>query len=74
MPLTSFTLASRTAVVANLVILAISLLTLFILELRVALVTKLVISGILSSIFFILAFYRSFLTIPFFTTSLSWVK
>ena len=42
----------RTAVVARLVILGISFLTLFILALREELVAKLVILGILSSILF----------------------
>ena len=44
------------------------------LALRVVLVAKFVISGILSSIFFILALYSVFLTIPFFTTLLSLLK
>ena len=43
--------AVKAVVVAKLVILDISFLTLFILALRVVLVAKLVISGILSSIF-----------------------
>ena len=43
--------AVKAVVVAKLVILGISFLTLFILALRVVLVAKLVISGILSSIF-----------------------
>ena len=42
--------------------------------LRIALVAKSVISGILSSISLILALYTSFLTTPFFTTSLSLLK
>ena len=48
LPLNSFILASRAAVVVELVILATSPLTSFILALRVILVAKLVISGILS--------------------------
>ena len=46
-----FSTAVKAVVVAKLVILGISFLTLFILALRVILVAKLVISGILSSIF-----------------------
>ena len=48
MPLTSFILALRAAVVAKLVILNISPLTAFILALRAVLVAKLVIPGTLS--------------------------
>ena len=48
------------AVVAKLVSLGISPLTLFILALKVILVAKLIISGILSSIFFILAVIHLF--------------
>ena len=69
-----FSTAVRAVVVANLAILGILLLISFILELRVVLKAKSVISGILSSIFFILAFYTSFLTTIFFTTSLSLLK
>ena len=65
MPLISFILALRAAVVAKLVILGISPLTSFILALRVVLVAKLVISGILSSIFLILALYSIFLKTSF---------
>ena len=72
--LTSFILALRAVVVAKLVILVISFLTSFILALRALLVAKLVLSGILSSISLILAIYRSFLTISFFTISLSLLK
>ena len=57
-----FSTAVRALLVAKLVILGISSLTLFILALREALVAKLVISGVFSSIFLILAVYRSFLT------------
>ena len=49
-------------------------LTSFILALRIVLVAKLIISGILSLIFLILALYTPFLTISFFTTSLSLLK
>ena len=66
-----FSTAVRALVVAQLVILGISLLTSFILALREALVAQLVISAILYSIFLILALYTSFLTTSFFTTSLS---
>ena len=59
----SFSTAVRALLVAKLVILGISSLTLFILALREALVAKLLISGVLSSVFLILAVYRSFLTI-----------
>ena len=69
-----FSTAVRAVVVAKLVILGISPLTWFILALTVVLVAILVISGILSSILFILALYTSFLTISFFTTSLSLLK
>ena len=51
MRLTSFILALRVAIVANIVILGISPVTSFSLDLRVVLVAKLVILGILSSIF-----------------------
>ena len=57
-----FSTAVSALLVAKLVILGISSLTLFILALREALVAKLVISGVFSSIFLILAVYRSFLT------------
>ena len=71
-----FSTAVRAAVVAMLVILAISPLTSFILALRVVLVAKLVISvpNIFSSVFFILALYQSFLTTASFTASLSLLK
>ena len=69
--LTSFILALRAVLVAKLVILGISFLTSFILALRVLSVAKLVISGILTTIFLILALHTSFLTISFFTTSLT---
>ena len=62
LPLIGFILGLRQALVAKLVILRISYLTSFILALRVVLVAKLVMSCILSSMFFILAFYASFLT------------
>ena len=52
----------------------ISTLIWFVLPLREALVAKLVILGILSSVFLILAFYTSFLTTSFFTTSLNILK
>ena len=55
-----FSTAVNAIVVAKIVILSISNLTLFILALRVVLVAKLVISGILSSIFLILALDTSF--------------
>ena len=55
-----FSTAVRVGLVANLVILEISTLTLFILVLREALVAKLIISSILSSIFFILALHTFF--------------
>ena len=58
--------------VTKLVIVGISFLTSFILTLRIVLVAKLVISAILSSLS--LASYTSFLTTPFFTTSLSLFK
>ena len=74
MPLTSFILALRAAVIAKLVILGISPLTSFILALKALSVVKLGISGILSSIFFILALYTPFLTTSFFTKSLSLLK
>ena len=51
MPLTSFILALRAAIIAKLVIVGISALTSFIIALRVVLVAKLVILGILSSLF-----------------------
>ena len=69
-----FSTAVKAVVVAKLVILGISFLTLFILALRVILVAKLVISGILSSIFLISALYTSFLTTSFFTTPLNLLK
>ena len=47
----SFSTAVRALLVAKLVILGISSLTLFILALREALVAKLLISGVLSSVF-----------------------
>ena len=72
--LTSFILALRAVVVAKLVILVISPLTSFMLSLRVVLVRTFVISGILFSIFWILAFYTSFLMTSFFTASLSLLK
>ena len=72
--LNSFTLALKAIVVAKLVIIGILFLTSFVLALKVVLVGKLLISGILSSIFLIVASYASFLTIPFFTTSLSLLK
>ena len=72
--LTSFILALKEPVVANLVILLISPLTSFVLAFRVVLVAKLVTSDILSSIFFILALYTSFSKTSFFTTSLSLPK
>ena len=65
----SFSTAARAAVVAKLVMLGISFLTLFTLLLRVVLIAKLVILDILSSIFLMLALYT-----PFFTTSLSLLK
>ena len=55
-----FSTAVRTVVVAKLVILCISFLTLFISALRVVSVAKLVLLGVLSSIFLILAVYASF--------------
>ena len=64
----------RAAVVAKLVILSISTLNSFILASREWLVAKLVMPGILSSIFLILAYYTSFLTTSFFTTSRCLVK
>ena len=66
-----FSTAVRALVVAKLVILGISPLTVFILALRAASVAKLVISSVLSSIFLILALYASFLITSFFTASLS---
>ena len=70
----SFSTIVRAALAAKLVVLGISLLTWFILALREALVPTLVISGILSSMFLILPLYTSFLTTPFFTTSLTLIK
>ena len=70
----SFSKALWAILVARLVILGISSLTLFILALRVVLVAMLVISDILSSIPFILALYTSFLITSFFTTSLNLLK
>ena len=70
----SFSTIVRAALVAKLVVLGIWLLTWFILALREALVPTLVISGILSSMFLILPLYTSFLTTPFFTTSLTLIK
>ena len=69
-----FSTAVKGVVVAKLVILGILFLTSFILALRVVLVAKLVIPGTLSPIFSILASYTSFLTTPFFSTSLSLLK
>ena len=67
-----FSTAVTATVVANFVILGISILTSFILVFRVVLVPKL--SGILSSVFLILALYTCFLKTSFFTTSLSLLK
>ena len=69
-----FSTVVKAVLVAKLVILGISPLSLFILALKLVLVAKLVISGISSSIFLILAFYTSFLTTSFFTTSLNSFK
>ena len=69
-----FSTAVRALVVAKLVMLGISPLTLFILALREALIANLVISGIFSPIFLILALYASFLTISTFTASLGLLK
>ena len=66
----SFSTVVRVPVVAELVILGISPLTSSILALREELIAKLVITDLSSSIFFILAFYTSFLTTSLFTTSL----
>ena len=69
-----FSTVVKAVLVAKLVILGISPLSSFILALKLVLVAKLVISGISSSIFLILAFYTSFLTTSFFTTSLNSFK
>ena len=61
--LTSFVLVLRQALVAKLIILDISFLTSFTLALRVVLEAKFLIFGIL--------LYKCFVTISFFTTSLS---
>ena len=74
LPLTSFVLALRAAIVAKFVILDISPLTSFNLALGVVLVATLVISGALLSILFILGLDTSFLTASFFTTSFNLLK
>ena len=74
LPLKSFILALREALVAKLAVSGISRLTSLILVFREVLVAKLVISCILSSIFFILTLYTSILATSFFITSLSLFK
>ena len=69
-----FSTVIRAVVVAKLLILVISDLTLFILMLRIVLVAKLVLSDILSSMFLTFALYSVCLINSFFTTLLSLLK